>query len=232
MSTRAREVADVSGAGDTLVAALAAALAVGAALPWAAALANITAGISVAKQGTATVSAEELRAALHLREVVATDQKVVAQQQAAEQAAAWRESGLRVGFTNGCFDLIHPGHVRLLTEARAACDRLIVGLNTDASVRRLKGPNRPVQSETARATVMASLAPVDLVVLFDEDTPLELIRALRPDVLVKGADYTVEQVVGADLVQGWGGAVVLVNLEQGHSTTGTIKRMTAGTTAE
>jgi D-beta-D-heptose 7-phosphate kinase/D-beta-D-heptose 1-phosphate adenosyltransferase len=232
MPTRAREVADVSGAGDTLVAALAAALAAGAALPLAAALANITAGISVAKQGTATVSAEELRAALHLREVVATDQKIVTQQQAMEQVAAWRDSGLRVGFTNGCFDLIHPGHVRLLTQARAACDRLIVGLNTDASVRRLKGPSRPVQSETARATVMASLAPVDLVVLFDEDTPLEMIRALRPDVLVKGADYTVEQVVGADLVQGWGGVVTLVDLEQGYSTTGTIKRMTAGTTAE
>jgi D-beta-D-heptose 7-phosphate kinase/D-beta-D-heptose 1-phosphate adenosyltransferase len=134
--------------------------------------------------------------------------------------------GLRIGFANGCFDLIHPGHVRLLSEARAACDRLIVGLNTDESVRRLKGPTRPVQNETARATVMASLAPVDLVVLFDEDTPIELIRALRPDVLVKGADYTIDKVVGADLVQSWGGGVLLVDLQHGHSTTGTIRRMT------
>ena len=134
--------------------------------------------------------------------------------------------GLRVGFANGCFDLIHPGHVHLLTEARARCDRLVVALNTDASVRRLKGPTRPVQNEMARATVMASLAPVDLVVLFDEETPLELIQALRPDVLVKGADYRIEKVVGAELVQSWGGTVLLVELQQGHSTTGTIRRMT------
>ena len=132
-----------------------------------------------------------------------------------------------MGFANGCFDLIHPGHVRLLSQARAACDRLIVALNTDASVKRLKGPTRPVQSETARATVMASLSPVDLVILFDEDTPLEAISALRPDVLIKGSDYTVDQVVGGDLVQGWGGKVVLAQLEEGHSTTGTIRRMTA-----
>ena len=225
MPTRAREVADVSGAGDTLVAALAIALAVGAELPEAAALANLTAGLSVAKQGTATVSRDEVTAALHLREIVATDDKIVSVEQARARVAAWQMTGLKVGFTNGCFDLIHPGHVRLLSEARAACDRLIVGLNTDASVRQLKGPTRPVQVEAARAVVMASLAPVDMVVLFAEDTPLELIAALRPDVLVKGADYTIEQVVGADLVQGWGGQVVLVDLEQGHSTTGTIRRM-------
>ena len=225
MPTRAREVADVSGAGDTLVAALAIALAAGADLPEAAALANLTAGLSVAKQGTATVSRDEVTAALHLREIVATDDKIVAIEQARARVAAWQMTGLKVGFTNGCFDLIHPGHVRLLSEARAACDRLIVALNTDASVRRLKGPTRPVQSEAARATVMASLAPVDMVVLFAEDTPLELIAELRPDVLVKGADYTIDQVVGADLVQSWGGKVTLVDLEQGHSTTGTIKRM-------
>jgi D-beta-D-heptose 7-phosphate kinase/D-beta-D-heptose 1-phosphate adenosyltransferase len=230
MPTRAREVADVSGAGDTLVAALATALAAGADLPEAAALANLTAGLSVAKQGTATVSRDEVSAALHLREIVATDDKIVSAEQARARVAAWQMTGLKVGFTNGCFDLIHPGHVRLLSEARAACDRLIVGLNTDASVRRLKGPTRPVQAEAARATVMASLAPVDMVVLFAEDTPLELIAALKPDVLVKGADYTIEQVVGAELVQGWGGEVVLVDLEQGHSTTGTIRRMAAEAT--
>ena len=190
LPTRAREVADVSGAGDTLVAALAVALGAGAALPEAAMLANITAGISVGKQGTATVSREELLGVLHLEDLVATDRKIATREEAAQRVAAWRAQGLRVGFANGCFDLIHPGHVRLLTEARARCDRLIVALNTDASVQRLKGPTRPLQNETARATVMASLAPVDLVVLFDEDTPLELIQALRPDVLVKGADYT------------------------------------------
>jgi D-beta-D-heptose 7-phosphate kinase/D-beta-D-heptose 1-phosphate adenosyltransferase len=232
LQTRAREVADVSGAGDTLVAALSVALGAGASLPQAAMLANVTAGISVGKQGTATVSRQELLGVLHLEDLVATDRKVATWDEAIARVAAWHSSGLRVGFANGCFDLIHPGHVRLLNEARAACDRLIVALNSDASVKRLKGPNRPVQNETARATVMASLAPVDLVVLFGEDTPLELITALRPDVLVKGADYTVEQVVGGDLVQGWGGRVVLVNLAEGHSTTGTIRRMTRPAAAE
>ena len=226
LPTRAREVADVSGAGDTLVAALAVALGAHAALPEAAMLANITAGISVGKPGTATVSREELLGVLHLAELVATDRKIATSEEAAQRAAAWRAEGLLVGFANGCFDLIHPGHVRLLTEARAHCDRLVVALNTDASVQRLKGPTRPLQNETARATVMASLAPVDMVVLFGEDTPAELIQALRPDVLVKGADYSIDQVVGADLVQGWGGTVLLVELEAGHSTTGTIRRMT------
>jgi D-beta-D-heptose 7-phosphate kinase/D-beta-D-heptose 1-phosphate adenosyltransferase len=225
LPARAREVADVSGAGDTLVATLAVALAAGAALPEAAMLANVTAGISVSKQGTATVSRQELLDALHLEDLVATDSKVVGLEEAVEKVAGWHRAGLKVGFANGCFDLIHPGHVRLLSEARSACDRLIVALNTDASVKRLKGPTRPLQNEMARATVMASMSPVDLVLLFDEDTPLEMIEALRPDVLVKGSDYTVDQVVGGELVQGWGGKVVLVTLREGHSTTGTIRRM-------
>jgi D-beta-D-heptose 7-phosphate kinase/D-beta-D-heptose 1-phosphate adenosyltransferase len=226
LPTRAREVADVSGAGDTLVAALAVALGAGARLPEAAMLANATAGISVGKQGTATVSRQELLDELHLADLVQTDRKVSSLEDALEKVADWHRRGLKVGFANGCFDLIHPGHVRLLSEARAACDRLIVALNTDASVKRLKGPSRPLQTEVARATVMASMAPVDLVILFDEDTPLAAIQALRPDVLVKGSDYTVDQVVGGDLVQGWGGKVVLVTLREGHSTTGTIRRMT------
>jgi D-beta-D-heptose 7-phosphate kinase/D-beta-D-heptose 1-phosphate adenosyltransferase len=227
LPTRAREVADVSGAGDTLVAALAVALGAGATLPEAATLANITAGISVGKPGTATVTRDELLGVLHLEDLIATDRKIASRDEATQRAAAWRAQGLRVGFTNGCFDLIHPGHVRLLTEARGRCDRLIVALNSDDSVKRLKGPTRPLQSETARATVMASLAPVDMVVLFPEDTPLELLGVLRPDVLVKGADYSIDQVVGADLVQSWGGTVLLVDLQPGHSTTGTIRRMTA-----
>jgi D-beta-D-heptose 7-phosphate kinase/D-beta-D-heptose 1-phosphate adenosyltransferase len=226
LPTRAREVADVSGAGDTLVAALSVAIGAGAALPEAAMLANATAGISVSKQGTATVSRQELLDALHLDDLVATDRKVASLEEAIEKAAEWRRRGLKIGFANGCFDLIHPGHVLLLSEARAACDRLIVALNTDASVKRLKGPTRPLQNEMARATVMASMSPVDLVTLFDEDTPLDMIKALRPDVLVKGSDYTVDQVVGGGLVQGWGGKVLLVTLREGHSTTGTIRRMT------
>ncbi len=222
---RAREVADVSGAGDTLVAAMAVALAAGASLPEAAMLANVTAGISVGKQGTATVTQAELMTALHADAIATTERKVRELDEAKAQVDVWRAQGFRVGFANGCFDLIHPGHIHLLTRARAGCDRLIVALNTDASVRRLKGPTRPVQNEEARAIVMASLSPVDMVMLFDDDTPLELIRALRPDVLIKGADYTVDQVVGADLVQGWGGEVLLVELREGHSTSGTIRRM-------
>ena len=225
LPTRAREVADVSGAGDTLVAALAVALGAGASLPDAARLANVTAGISVGKQGTASVTRHELLGVLHMRDLAATDSKIATLDEAMTQVAAWHGMGLRVGFANGCFDLIHPGHVRLLSEARAACDRLIVALNTDASVKRLKGPTRPLQNETARAIVMASMSPVDLVTLFDDDTPLDMIQALRPDVLVKGSDYTVDRVVGADLVQGWGGQVVLVTLREGHSTTSTIRRM-------
>ena len=226
--TRAVAVADVSGAGDTLVTAFALALASGADMPEAALLANIAAGLAVAKQGTATVSRAELAAALHREEVLAIDSKVMELDAALAQIAAWREGGARVGFTNGCFDLIHPGHVRLLAAARAQCDRLVVGLNSDASVQRLKGPDRPVQNAAARATVMASMAASDLVVIFDEDTPESLIRAILPDVLIKGADYTIDQVVGADIVQSAGGRVALIALEQGHSTTGTIRRINAG----
>jgi D-beta-D-heptose 7-phosphate kinase/D-beta-D-heptose 1-phosphate adenosyltransferase len=145
--------------------------------------------------------------------------------------AEWRRRGLRIGFTNGCFDLIHPGHVHLLAQARAACDRLVVALNTDLSVRRLKGPERPIQSVAARATVMSSLASVDLVVLFAEETPLSLIEAIRPDVLVKGADYRPEQVVGADIVRRNGGKVLLVDLLPSQGTTATIARVRERTRA-
>jgi D-beta-D-heptose 7-phosphate kinase/D-beta-D-heptose 1-phosphate adenosyltransferase len=225
LPTEARAVADVSGAGDTLVATFAVMVAGGAGLPEAAHVANVAAGVAVGKPGTATVSQTELLSALHRQELLAFDEKIVALDEALARLAQWRRSGLRVGFTNGCFDLIHPGHVRLLNKARARCDRLVVALNTDASVQRLKGPTRPVQVELARATVMASIGAVDLVTLFDEDTPLELITALRPDLLFKGADYSIDQVVGGEFVQSYGGRVSLIDLEQGHSTTGIIKRM-------
>ena len=225
LPAEAREVFDVSGAGDTAVATLTAALSAGVDLDDAARLANLAAGIVVGKVGTAVVRAPELLAALHAQEWRHGEAKVAAREEAAESVARWRHLGKRVGFTNGCFDLLHPGHISLLTQARAACDVLVVGLNSDASVKRLKGDSRPVQSETARATVLASLGCVDLVVVFGEDTPEQLIRALRPDVLVKGADYTVETVVGADFVQSYGGRVVLANLVAGQSTTNTIRRM-------
>ncbi len=144
---------------------------------------------------------------------------------ATEQVERWRRRGWRTGFTNGCFDLLHPGHVHLLEQARGACDRLVVGINSDASVRALKGAGRPVQPEAARAAVLASLGAVDLVCIFDEATPEALLDELRPDLLVKGADYTLDTVVGADLVAGWGGRVMLAELLPGHSTTATVSRM-------
>ena len=156
--------------------------------------------------------------------------KIVDREEAAAIVADWKAHGLEVGFTNGCFDLLHPGHVELLKKARAGCDRLVVALNTDASVARLKGPTRPVQNETARSVVMAAIDSVDLVTLFGEDTPLELIRLLKPDVLIKGADYTVATVVGSDVVQAYGGRVALVPLEIGHSTTSIIARANTGET--
>lgn len=225
LPARAREVFDVSGAGDTVVAIVAASIAAGAPLALAAKLANLGAGVVVGKVGTAVAHPAEILSALHESEFMDADAKVVTRQTMAERAQTWRRRGWRVGFTNGCFDLLHPGHVSLLQQARSACDRLVVGLNSDASVKRLKGAERPIQSETSRAAVLASLASVDLVVIFGEDDPLKLIDALRPDVLVKGADYSLSQVVGADEVQSWGGKVVLADILSGHSTSDTIRRM-------
>jgi D-beta-D-heptose 7-phosphate kinase/D-beta-D-heptose 1-phosphate adenosyltransferase len=219
----AAEVHDVSGAGDTVVATLAAGLAGGLDLPVAARLSNIAAGIVVSKVGTAVARDEELLEALTPERGAL--RKVMSRSAALEQVERWRRRGWRVGFTNGCFDLLHPGHVHLLEQARSWCDRLVVGLNTDASVKRLKGAARPIQAEAARAAVLASLATVDCVTLFDEDTPIELIRMLRPEVLVKGADYSVEQVVGGDMVLDYGGQVRLAQLLPGNSTTATVARI-------
>jgi D-beta-D-heptose 7-phosphate kinase/D-beta-D-heptose 1-phosphate adenosyltransferase len=221
----AREVFDVSGAGDTVVATLAASLAGGLPIETAAALANIAAGIVVAKIGTAVADAAEIVTALQTQELAQDEVKVLGQAKLLEAIARWRRAGLKIGFTNGCFDLLHPGHISLLSQARAACDRLVVGLNSDASVSRLKGPTRPIQNEMARAVVLASLAHVDAVTLFAEDTPLALITAIRPDVLVKGADYTKETVVGADVVESYGGQVVLAKLTPGQSTTAMVAKI-------
>jgi D-beta-D-heptose 7-phosphate kinase/D-beta-D-heptose 1-phosphate adenosyltransferase len=204
------------------------ALACGAAAETAAMLANIAAGIVVGRHGTAVVTIADLSAALVHSGLAGFEQKIVDRDTATSKAQGWRRQGLRVGFTNGCFDLLHPGHVSLLRQARAACDRLIIGLNSDASVRRLKGEGRPVQTAAARATVMASLAPVDLVVEFGEDTPQALIEALRPDVLVKGADYSRATVVGGDFVESYGGRVILADLMASYSTTATIAALKVG----
>ena len=216
----AREVFDVSGAGDTVIATLALALAAGHPLPDAMRIANAAAGIVVGKLGTATVTAEELAHALHVQgQAGLTDEVLLDTASAVRLVRGWRDHGLRVGFAHGCFDILHAGHVALLAAARRRCDRLIVGLNTDESVARLKGPSRPVNTLADRAAVIAALSVVDGVVAFAEDTPLELIRALVPDVLVKGGDYTVDHVVGADIVQAAGGEVALIDLEPGRSKT-------------
>jgi D-beta-D-heptose 7-phosphate kinase/D-beta-D-heptose 1-phosphate adenosyltransferase len=218
-------VRDVSGAGDTVVAAVAAMLALGADLESAARAANAAAAIAVSKRGTAAVTFTELRARLLPGALRMYEEKIAGDPELLdERLDEWRGAGLRIGFTNGCFDLLHPGHIRVLAEARAACDRLVVGLNSDASARRLKGPGRPVQGENARAEVLAALEVVDLVVLFGEDTPLQLIRRVRPHVLVKGGDYKKSDVVGREVVERSGGEVILIDLVPGLSTTRIIER--------
>lgn len=222
LPTTAQEVFDVSGAGDTVVAALALGIAAQAPADIAAELANRAAGVVVGKVGTATVSAAELHVACHGG---GPDGRMIVDLDGARRACkAWQDKGLNVVFTNGCFDLIHPGHISLLDFAKSQGDKLIVALNSDASVQRLKGPTRPVQNQDSRATVMEALRDVDLVVIFDEDTPLEAITAIKPDVLVKGADYAEDQVVGGDVVKAHGGRVVLAPLVQGQSTTAAIAR--------
>ncbi|MEE9301982.1 MAG: D-glycero-beta-D-manno-heptose-7-phosphate kinase [Alphaproteobacteria bacterium] len=224
LPAHARSVFDVSGAGDTVVATFAAALGQQIPMTDAARLANAAAGIVVGKTGTATAEAWELVQTIKA-EAMPEGSKIQSLDEARASVARWRKAGERVGFTNGCFDLLHPGHVSLLRHARSHCDRLIVALNADESVRRLKGPDRPVQLEAARAELLASLEMVDLVMIFREDTPMALIEALRPDILVKGSDYSIEQVVGAELVQGYGGEVVLAPIAVEHSTSNTIAKL-------
>src|SRR6266481_2556652 len=223
------KVRDVTGAGDTVVAALAVTLAAGA--DWEAALrvANAAAAVAVGKKGTAIVTSAELRRRILPHAFLAAEEKIIAAGGDLESHLLdWRKQGLRVGFTNGCFDILHPGHVKVLTAARGACDRLIVGLNSDASARRLKGTGRPVQDARARAEVLAALEAVDLVVIFEEDTPIKLIAQIKPSVLVKGGDYTRDQIVGHEIVEGYGGEVLLVDVLPGFSTTSLVNRARGG----
>lgn len=228
--SEAREVFDVVGAGDTVVATLAVGLASGLKLPDAANLANVAAGIVVAKHGTAAVSPAELLDRLKRRNTGLSEGVFLSGfEEAADFAAARRAEGKRVGFTNGVFDLLHPGHISILNFSREACDCLIVGVNSDSSVKRLgKGDDRPINSESDRAAVLCALGVVDAAVVFSEDTPHDLILKLKPDVLVKGADYTVETVVGADFVQSYGGEVRLAPLVAGKSSTSIIQRAKQG----
>ncbi len=223
------KVRDVSGAGDTVSAALAVTLAAGADWEAAVRVANAAAAVAVSKAGAAVVTPVELRRKILPHAFLAAEEKIVMDGRELDaQLVEWRKQGLKIGFTNGCFDILHPGHVKLLTAARGACDRLIVGLNSDSSVRRLKGESRPVQNERARAEVLSALEAVDLVVLFEEDTPLNLIIRIKPGVLVKGSDYTREQVVGHDVVEAYGGEVRLVDILPGFSTTSLVNRAREG----
>ena len=218
-------VRDVSGPGDTVVAILGVMLALGADYESAMRAANAGAAVVVGKPGTATVTISELRHRLLPASTLASEDKIVFDRALLDvRLAEWRRANLRIGFTNGCFDLLHRGHIKLMTAARSACDRLVVGLNGDASVSRLKGAGRPVQDVASRADVLAALEAVDLVVVFEEDTPLELIAQVRPAVLVKGGDYTREKVVGREIVEADGGEVMLVDLVPGHSTSGLVAR--------
>ncbi|MFM9024574.1 MAG: PfkB family carbohydrate kinase [Planctomycetaceae bacterium] len=224
--TQARRVFDVTGAGDTAVAMLAVALAEGADLPQACFLANAAAGLQVARIGTARISRGEVMEAVDREETVARG-KVVDADTLRLLVRRARAEGQRVGFTNGCFDILHHGHVALLDAAARECDVLVVGVNSDASVRRLKGSPRPFVTAAERTAVLAGLASVAWVCEFDADTPLDLIRAVEPDVLVKGADYTVDRVVGADLVLGRGGRVVTPVFVPEASTTTIVDRIRA-----
>lgn len=222
ITAQAREVFDVSGAGDTVIATLAAGLAMNWPYPKAAQFANIAAGVVVSKVGTQPIHLNELSMALrvsHGRRDAVLSSKLFNREAARLQVQEWRTAGQKIVFTNGCFDLLHPGHITLLHQSRAMGDRLIVGINTDASVKRLKGDSRPILGEQDRSAILSALACVDMVVLFDEDTPLSLITALTPDIIVKGSDYKKNDVVGGDVVTAYGGEVRLVPILKGYSTT-------------
>ncbi len=240
-SARDIEVFDVSGAGDSVIATIAASLAAGSDIEMAASLANIAGSIVVSKVGTAPIHAQELLEALH-NQNAHTDNKrssiartrqapILGYEAAREEVLRWKARGLKVGFTNGCFDILHYGHVTYLNDARHKCDRLIIGLNSDSSVRILKGESRPVHDENSRAAVLAALGSVDMVVLFgakqasDDNTACELLDHLQPDIYFKGGDYTVEQIPEAPTVHGYGGVVDVMPVYEGHSTTNSIKKM-------
>ncbi len=220
----ARQVFDVSGAGDTVIAIMALCMASGLQPETAVQLANVAAGIVVGKVGTAPVEKHELLAALAPEIALHAENKVVTRAELASRVALWKANGERVVFTNGCFDLLHIGHITLLEQARRYGDRLIVAVNSDDSVRALKGPARPIVGERERVGVLAALAAIDAVVVFEEATPLEVILAVRPDVIVKGGDYKLDTVVGAREVESWGGQVRIIPLVEGHSTTRLIEK--------
>jgi D-beta-D-heptose 7-phosphate kinase/D-beta-D-heptose 1-phosphate adenosyltransferase len=226
---RAREVFDVSGAGDTVIATMAVSLAAGLKIETAVELANLAAGIVVGKVGTVPIAVHELIAALTPSSGIGAGEKILDRDRLVKRVEEWRASGETIVFTNGCFDILHVGHITLLEDCHRFGSKLVLGLNADASICRLKGPSRPIVGENERSRVMAALAAVDAVVLFEEDTPLELIKLVKPDVLVKGGDYVVETVVGHAEVLAAGGRVEIVPTVEGFSTTNIVKKMQEST---
>lgn len=222
--TIGRDVFDVTGAGDTVISVLATAYACGLDPVDCARLANAAAGVVVAKVGTSIATPEEIMQNLNWERRAAT-RKIREPQALAQVLEARRAAGERIAFTNGCFDLLHVGHISYLQQARQQGDTLVLGLNSDDSIRRLKGPNRPIIGQEERAHVLAALECIDYVVIFDEDTPEQLIGQLRPDLLIKGGDYRPEQVVGRELVESWNGSVVILPFLEGNSTSGIIERV-------
>ncbi|MES2502026.1 MAG: D-glycero-beta-D-manno-heptose-7-phosphate kinase [Pseudomonadota bacterium] len=221
----AKQVFDVSGAGDTVIATLAAGLMHNLSVLQSLQLANIAAAVVVGKVGTVPISQADLLEALASQQGSKQASKVCDLDALNLKVNAWKKANQKIVFTNGCFDLLHAGHVTYLEAAKKRGDKLILGLNTDRSVSAIKGPTRPVVHENDRARVLAALESVDAVILFDEDTPLNLINAIKPSVIAKGSDYTAEQVVGGKEVQSWGGEIALIDLVEGRSTSNIIKKM-------
>lgn len=225
IAATARKVFDVSGAGDTVIATLAAGLAYKLSPYESLQLANLAAGIVVGKVGTVPITRKELLEALTLQQGNTQTNKVCNLVQLTSRVESWKASQQKIVFTNGCFDLLHAGHVTYLEAAKKRGDKLILGLNTDRSVSAIKGPTRPVVNEGDRARVLAALEAVDAVILFDEETPLNLIKQIQPDIIAKGSDYTADQVVGGKEVESWGGEIALIDLVEGRSTSNIIKKL-------
>ena len=223
LPARAREVFDVTGAGDTVISVLAASLASGVDMPQAVALANLAASIVVGKLGTAAISAPELRRAV--QKELGAERGVISEDQLETMVEDAREHGESIVMTNGCFDILHAGHVAYLEQARALGDRLIVAVNSDASIKRLKGEGRPINPVERRMAVLSGLGSVDWVLPFDEDTPENLIELFRPDILVKGGDYRINEVVGAGIVNSYGGKVEVLNFVDDCSTTDIVNKI-------
>ena len=224
-AAEAREVFDVSGAGDTVVATLSACLAANIKLDHGVKLANIAAGIVVAKLGTAVVYTNDLISNFNNGSVKSIDEKLYTIHSITDQIKTWRSKGLKIGFTNGCFDILHPGHLSTITKAKSLCDKLIVALNSDSSVKSLKGDNRPVQSEVTRSKILISLEHVDGVIIFNEKNPNNILKLIKPEIFVKGADYSIKNIPETKIINSYGGKIILADIKDGFSTTNTIVKI-------